>query len=146
MKINLHPLLDLSGVAIDAVDAMKNGAPFVATTRIKREGQIYKPGDELLLGSIPGDAHIAREGMALPKARYEAKELAHLAGEYERDVLQPARKRVADAQRTANAAAAQAAALEAQLTAANALVQTTQGNAAKVASELATLEKALPNL
>ncbi len=142
----INPMLDLSGVAHDAVQAMQDGTPFVAMRRIKRSGVVYKLGDELVLGDGPGDAVLAREGHALPKERYEAQAAAHLAEEYERDVIAPARTRLQQQQRTASAAAAHAASLESQLHAARTQAATATANADKAYAELAVLEKAIPTV
>lgn len=142
----INPMLDLSGVAHDAVQAMQAGTPFVAMRRIKRDGVVYNLGDELVLGDGRGDAVLAREGHALPKARYEAQTTAHLAEEYERDVIAPARTRLQQQQRTAGAAAAHLASLEGQLMAARTVAATATANAEKARAELATLEEAIPTV
>ena len=115
----INPMLDLSGVAHDAVQAMQDGTPFVAMRQIKRSGVVYKLGDELVLGDGPGDAVLAREGHALPKEQQ---------------------------QRTASAAAAHAASLESQLHAARTQAATATANADKAYAELAVLEKAIPTV
>lgn len=129
--MNFHPNFDPAGVPDDVLADIRAGVPLVARFRLKKDGQVYEPGEEVILGSGPNDhalcvPHGAELARVTTKARYEGQAAYRDQLKYNRDQLVPAEAAASQAAVKEAQAAAKIARLEDELKAARAAHKTAQ--------------------
>ena len=144
--VKLHPLLELSRAEHGMAEHLLAGLPFIALVPLKREGVEFARGDEVYLGNLQYDGTflqphpvtgewLVTTPQAFAFAKYDGERR-----DYERDVLEPLRTRVAWAERDLGTADANVASHTAALK--NARNEATKARNAKADAQK-KLDKAL---
>jgi len=148
----LHPSLDLSELDPRVVERLMTGQPFIVAKTIRRNGQVFEPGDEIVLGSHKNDDVLLRRhpitgaAFAVLPDRYYWSKLDGARKGYERKVLFELRNNVNAFQRDMGAIKGRVGLLKQQLRQAQG-EQKNIAQALKIAEEkLAQAEADIPVL
>lgn len=87
--VELHPLLDLQGLDPRSVNRVLQGLPFVVTKELRAGGNVYQPGDPIVLGAGPNDHVLIRERFVNRPEVWEAEKLRGALMSYNRKHVEP---------------------------------------------------------